>query len=151
MKSQTDNQIDKGEAVTLPDVNASTDAESVNRLKAENEELKTSIRLRDARDAITKELTAAGARSPELLFQTAKEDLQFDDEGKPANTAAIVRQMQIRFPEQFGVEQAAGSVDGGAGASVRGHTLTKESLAKMKPAEIAKLDWAEVRQVLSER
>jgi hypothetical protein len=82
--------------------------------------------------------------------ETAKDDLQFDDEGKLANAAAIVRQMQIKFPEQFGVEQATGSVDGGAGASGRNNTLTKEVLAKMKPAEIAKLDWADVRSVLSQ-
>lgn len=143
------NENIKAETVNHPSV--VDDPKAMNMLKAENEELKTSIRLRDARDAITKELAASGARSPDLLFQTAKDDLQFDYEGTVANAAAIVRQMRKQFPEQFGVEQVGGSVDGGAGASGRSNTLTKESLAKMKPADIAKLDWADVRQVLSER
>jgi hypothetical protein len=40
------------------------------------------------------------------------------------------------------------SIDAGAGARVR-PAITKETLAKMKPAEIAELDWQEVRRALS--
>jgi hypothetical protein len=40
------------------------------------------------------------------------------------------------------------SIDAGAGAA-SGPQLTKETLAKMKPAEIAELDWGDVKRVLA--
>jgi hypothetical protein len=99
---------------------------------------------------MTAALTKAGARSPELLFNSAKESLQFDGEGKAANTAALVEQLKKSFPEQFGVERPSGSIDGGAGAGSETSYLTKEKLARMTAAEIAKLDWQDVRKVLAE-
>jgi hypothetical protein len=124
---------------------AGTDA-----LQAENEELKKSLRLRDARDEITAALKKAGARSPELLFNSAKESLQFDAEGRVANPTALVERLQGKFPEQFGFETPAGSIDGGAGKNADTNYLTKEKLAKMTAAEISKLDWQDVRKVLAE-
>jgi len=124
---------------------AGTDA-----LQTENEELKKSLRLRDARDEITAALKKAGARSPELLFNSAKESLQFDDEGKVTNSTALVERLQGKFPEQFGFEAPAGSIDGGAGKNADTNYLTKEKLSKMTAAEISKLDWQDVRKVLAE-
>jgi hypothetical protein len=124
---------------------AGTDA-----LQAENEELKKSLRLRDARDEITAALKKAGARSPELLFNSTKESLQFDAEGKVANSTALVERLQGKFPEQFGFEAPAGSIDGGAGKNTDTNYLTKEKLSKMTAAEISKLDWQDVRKVLAE-
>jgi hypothetical protein len=40
------------------------------------------------------------------------------------------------------------SIDAGAGGR-SGPQLTKETLAKMKPSEIAELDWADVKRTLS--
>lgn len=117
-------------------------------LAAENESLKTIIRMRDARDDLTAVLKRSGARSPSLMFAYAVDDLQFDDDGKLANREAIVAKLKNSFPEQFAAD-APRSVDGGAGTAQRTSPLTKETLARMSPAEIAKLDWANVRQVLS--
>ena len=119
-------------------------------LQAENDELKKSLRLRDARDEITAALKKAGARSPELLFSAARESLQFDAEGRVANAAALVERLQKTFPEQFGFDAPAGSIDGGAGKNSDANYLTKEKLSRMTAAEIAKLDWQDVRKVLSE-
>lgn len=140
-----------------PDQKLYTEAELEARLEdlkrsgqAETEELKKTLQMRDAREEITAALTKAGARSPELLFNSAKDSLQFDGDGKAVNTLALVEQLKKNFPEQFGVERPSGSIDGGAGASGGPAYLTKEKLARMTPAEIAKLDWQDVRKVLAE-
>ncbi len=117
------------------------------RLQTENEHLKTKIRIGEAHRQITGELTKAGARSPELLFDSVKSDLQFADDGTAQNVAALVEQLKRDFPEQFGYERPP-SIDAGAGRAAVPH-LSKAALAKMKPAEIAQLDWAEVRRVLA--
>ena|SRR5688572_18650961 len=129
-----------------PDVSESN--AGAERLRAENEDLRNAIRMRDAREALTNELNAAGARSPELLFATVQGELQFDSEGRLANVAAIAADLKQKFPEQFGSDHPA-SIDGGAGRTNQNNFLTRDSLAKMSPQEIARLDWNDVRQVLS--
>jgi len=119
-------------------------------LRAENEQLRQMMKIRDAKDEMTDALRAAGARSPGLLFAYAVDDLQFDEQGRVANSAALVEKLRGSFPEQFG-RDAVPRIDAGAGGGAQTNYLTKEILAKMKPAEIAKLDWAEVRRVLSEK
>lgn len=119
------------------------------RLLAENEQLKTTLRLGQAHRQITGELAKAGARSPELLFDAVKESLQFAETGEVQNAKALVADLTKRFPEQFGVQASLlTSIDGGAGATPIPQ-LTREALKGMKPAEIAELDWADVRRVLS--
>lgn len=121
-------------------------------LRTENESLRNSIRERDARDQIEQLLTAADAHSTGLLFKAVKDDLQFDDDGKLQNAAALVERLKRRYPEQFGpTRRAPVSIDGGAGSSNPSQLLSAESLARMTPAQIQKLDWAEVRRVLSEK
>ena len=117
-------------------------------LAAENEQLKTTIRLNAAHRQITGELKRAGARSPELLFDAVKDALQFAADGTLQNAAAVIGKLKASFPEQFGAEPLPESIDAGAGAAAVPQ-LTKEALAKMKPAEIAELDWADVRRVLA--
>ena len=119
----------------------------IDALRTENTQLKASIRLSEAHRQITGELEKAGARSPGLLFDSIKVDLQFAD-GKVANAAALIERLKTGFPEQFGFEHANGSIDGGAGVSAAPR-LTREALAKMKTEEIAALDWADVRRVLA--
>ncbi|MGI8812135.1 MAG: hypothetical protein ACR2IH_06355 [Pyrinomonadaceae bacterium] len=137
---------------TQPDFNSDTAPHAemtIAGLRAEIGELQSAIRDRAARDTMLDLFTEAGVRSPELLFQAAKDRLQFDADGIPANGAALVAEMKRQFPEQF----AAGgpqhnSIDAGTGvSSVR--SLTREALAKMSPEQIAKLDWSAVRDVLS--
>ncbi|HRI02388.1 MAG TPA: hypothetical protein PLL77_01485 [Pyrinomonadaceae bacterium] len=117
-------------------------------LAAENEQLRATIRLNAAHRQITGELARAGSRSPELLFDAVKDALQFAADGTLQNAAAVIGKLKTSFPEQFGAEPLPASIDAGAGAAAV-PTLTKEALAKMKPAEIAELDWAEVRRVLA--
>lgn len=116
-------------------------------LAIENEQLKETLRIERAHRQITGELARNGARSPELLFDAVRGELQFDDDGAVANAAAIVGKLKASHPEQFGPPTPP-SIDAGAGRAVA-PPLTREALAKMKPAEIAELDWNEVRRVLS--
>ena len=117
------------------------------QLTNENERLRRELGIEKAKRLITTELTSAGARSPELLFGTLTERLEFDDNGEPANTAGLVADLKSRHPEQFGTQTA--SIDAGAGTTAK-PALTREALGRMKPAEIAKLDREEVREVLSQ-
>jgi len=121
----------------------------VERLIAENESLKQAARMRDARDQISALLRSAGARSPELMFEAAKGDLQFADDGTLTNAEALIGQLRAKFPEQFGSFAPQPTIDGGAGSRHASATLTKETLARMKPIEISRLNWDDVRQVLS--
>jgi ribonuclease HII len=120
----------------------------VETLRMENETLRSEIRTSKARAALTTELTVAGARSPELLIAAAEKDIQFDDDNTPVNVASVIAKLTQHYPEQFGPEKPA-SIDAGAGRLNQNNFLTREALAKMKPQEIARLDWNEVRSVLS--
>ena len=124
-------------------------ADEIVALRAENEALRSAARVREARDRMTASLAAAGARSPELLFEAAKDLIQFGEDGSPQNAEALVADLKRRFPEQFGAFSPQPSIDGGAGAGGTAPALTKEALARMTPAEIARLDWAAVRQALA--
>jgi hypothetical protein len=129
-------------------IRTTTDAE-IEDLRRENEELKTAVRFRDALERMTAELNKAGARSPHLLFDLIKTEIEFDEEGKPANLGHLVERLRAKFPEQFGKDMPAPSIDAGAGAAKPANLLTAEALAAMSPAEIGRLDWAEVRRVLA--
>jgi len=135
-------------AIQFQNSEGSTETE---RLRTENETLKNSLRMRGAHDDITRLLAEAGARSPGLLFTAARDHLQFTEDGKLANAAAITEHLRRRFPEQFESERPFGSIDGGAGASRSNQYLSTDALSKMTPAQIKELDWQEVRRVLSER
>jgi hypothetical protein len=113
-------------------------------LAAENEALRGEIRMRDAIYDIETKLAQAGAKSPGLLTDRAKERFQFSEEGDLTNAEAVVEHFRKTYPEQF----APASIDASAGRTPR-PTLTKEALARMTPAEIQRLDWAEVKATLS--
>jgi hypothetical protein len=116
-------------------------------LRAENAELKRTSQIGAARDAVTAALGRLGAASPGLLFEAAKADLQFGESGGLENLEALVAKLQRTFPEQF-AGGGSGSIDAGAGRH-SAPQLTRELLGRMKPADIAKLDWSEVRRVLA--
>lgn len=107
--------------------------------------------MRDARTRIGELLEAAEAQSPELLFASVKDDLQFSADGELENAAALVDRLKKQFPEQFGARRPAASIDAAAGTGGRSSLLSPETLSRMTPAQIQKLDWAEVRRVLSDR
>lgn len=134
--------------VADPPADAGGSDNDISQLRAENEQLKATIRNAAAHRQITGELGRVGARSPELLFEAVKGDLQFADDGSLANTSAIVERLRRDFPEQFGVVTPPASIDAGAGTAPVPR-LSKDALAKMKPAEIAKLDWEDVKRTLA--
>lgn len=149
MKNQTEKQQNLTAQTDVdPPAPSVIDPEALTLLQAENAELRATINLGSAREQITSELTKAGARSPSLLFDAAMSELQFADDGSLSNAAALVGSLRTKFPEQFGIDRPNASIDAGAGR-VNAPSLTKESLAAMKPSEIANLDWADVRNVLS--
>lgn len=126
------------------------DPDSLHDLRTENEQLRATLRLRDARDQITTALASVGARSPELLFEASKESLRFDDEGRPRGIDSLLKSLRTKYPEQFGSDTVIPpSINAGSGMAPTGPPLTKEALAKMSPTEIARLDWTDVRRVLS--
>lgn len=104
----------------------------------------------EARSLLTEAFREAKARSPELLVRIAENSMQFGEEGELQNTEAILREMRQSFPEQFHTEPKPAGIDGGAGSGTV-KPLTREMLAKMKPSEIAKLDWQAVRSVLENK
>jgi hypothetical protein len=149
MNEEQTTNINEDEQHTLPFDPPLDEQASITSLTAENERLKASIRLRDARDVLTTELRDAGARSPGLLFEAAKKDLQFSEDGEVQNAAAILAMLKRDFPEQFGLPGAA-SIDAGAGVANRLPPLTRDALSKMTADQIAKLDWADIKQALSQ-
>ncbi len=141
-------QTNEGEAAEQNSAESSESSVEVEQLRRENEELKQTARMNAARGLLTQELTNANARSPGLLFETVRADIQFDDRGEPLNTAALVADLRSKFPEQFGADRSA-SIDAAAGVGTRPNFLSAETLSRMTPQEIARLDWNEVRSVLS--
>lgn len=145
----TEPEAGNSSAMTPPEINQ-PDPEA-ERLRAENDALKRDLQMREVRDEVIKTFTSLGAISPELLFEAVKGELRFDEAGRIANAAAIAQHIRKTYPGQFGVRRPPESIDGGAGSANRSQPISAESLARMTPAQIQKLDWAEVRQVLSER
>lgn len=139
-------QIAGDESAETPRVSESN--AELELLRQQNEELRTAIRAGKAHATLSAELTVAGARSPELLIAAATREIQFDDENEPVNIAAVIARLTQQYPEQFGPDTPA-SIDAGAGRSNQNNFLTRETLAKMKPQEIARLDWNDVRTVLA--
>ena len=139
MTEQYENKLENAETEISAQVSADREAE--------NAELRAAVRMSEARELLTGSLRSAGANSPELLFEAVKGEIQFADDGSPANSAAILDLLKRKYPEQFVRDIPAVSIDGGAGRNVPS-PLTREALAKMSPAEIARLDWAAVGSVL---
>jgi len=120
------------------------------RLSAENEELRNELRMRAAVYDIETRLAATGARSPGLLAESARERFQFGDDGKLSNPEALVENLRRSYPEQFGGVTFAGSIDAGAGRNVA-PPLTRDALANMSVAEVQRLDWEAIKEVLSDK
>jgi len=121
----------------------------IESLEGENLELKRSSQLAQARNAAVTALGRLGAVSPALLFEAAELELQFDETGAVVNLEAQLATLQRKYPEQFAVvPRIPTTIDAGAGRSAPPQ-LSKEALSRMTPAEIAELDWNDVRRVLA--
>lgn len=118
---------------------------------AEINDLRTQIRLRDARDEVVAALEKEGAKGTGLMWNAIKSELEFDDKsGKVTNLKDLVRDLKADYPDQFGEPKPTEGIDAGKGQQ-QSEKLTKEKLAKMTPAEINNLDWEEVKKVLAEK
>ncbi|MBC7899273.1 MAG: hypothetical protein H7070_04405 [Saprospiraceae bacterium] len=146
-----DAETEQSEHVVASPDPVSESSTETERLRTENETLKMAIKLRNAREQITQSLVRYGALSPGLLFDSAQANLQFDENGQVTNGAALLEHLKKMHPEQFRPDRPQNSIDGGAGGGSPAAYLTKEALSRMTSTEIAKLDWHEVRRVLSER
>lgn len=146
-KTQPITELPPGTSEAVDDNQNTTDNAALAQLQAENEQLKATIRHDAAHRQITGELTQMGARSPELLFDSVKGELQFAGDGTLENAAAIVGKLKMSFPEQFGADTPQ-SIDAGSGQFATPR-LTRDALHQMSAAEIAELDWNEVKRVLA--
>ncbi len=122
------------------------------QLQKQNDELRSQLRLRDAKDAVTAALVKAESRSPELLWKTLQGDLEFDENGQVKNLDALVAGLKTSYPDQFGSPEPApapvGSIDAGIGHDQRKKALTKADIQRMTPDEINK-NWSEISEVMS--
>lgn len=142
--------------LSLPSVSSASEVDAATLL-TENEALKTELRLLTAREHLMAALTSERARSPELLFQSCRDLLEFDDGGLVKNAADLIAELKQRFPEQFIVDAPqppkppplAAPINAGAGRLGSRPPLTKEMLAEMQPREIADLPWSDVKQILA--
>jgi hypothetical protein len=124
-------------------------------LQAENAALKKQLQEQTAHAGLKDKLKQAGARTPKLLLDAAKEALKFTAAGEIENAVEIIEALREKFPEQFGITNhalptapAVHSIDAGAGRLAKPQ-LTRDALAKMTPAQIAELNWDDVRRVLA--
>ena len=140
--------MNEGENESIMPTEPAADIE-VDSIRAENERLKEEIRSRGAAHEIESRLATAGARTPGLLAEKARDDFQFDEDGRLANPEALVEKLRRSYPEQFGRDIPAGSIDAGAGRNAA-PPLTREALSRMTPDEIRRLDWDEVKSALSQ-
>lgn len=126
------------------------DLSEAEKKDAELDDLRTQLRLRDAKDDVVAALEKEGARSTGLMWNAIKSDLEFDDKGKLVNLTTLIKDLRADYPDQFGEAKPTDSIDGGKGQAGNG-LLTKDKLSKMTPREIAELDWEEVKKALSEK
>ena len=132
-----------------------SDEPTLAELQAENAALKKQLAAQTAHTSLKDKLKQAGARTPQLLLGAAKDALSFTVAGELENAVEIIEALKEKFPEQFGTTNnalattpAVPSIDAGAGRT-SAPTLTRDALAKMTPAQIAELNWDDVRRVLA--
>jgi hypothetical protein len=79
------------------------------------EKAEADLRVRDARDAVETAAKGAGFSNPSKIYRLLRDDLSFDDSGKPENVKDLIAIAKRDFPEEL-AQKSNGSADGGAGA-----------------------------------
>ena len=92
MQEQTTEQQEQQTENVIPILSIT----EMNDLRTENDQLKTEIRLLNAREHILSALTGENARSPQLLFEACRDRLEFDDDGKLKSTADLISDLKQR-------------------------------------------------------
>lgn len=96
------------------------------RLKADLEDARQQLRMRDTKDAVQTEAARLGAKNSALVYRAVKDEITFDKDGKPENLKDVLSQTKKDFPELFGGSQN-GSADGGTGKnSTAGNSLDNQ-------------------------
>lgn len=85
----------------------------VKELEAEREDLLRERRTYAAKEVAMSEAEKLKAKSPLRVFKLIQADIEYDDDGKPTNIAALIKEVQKDVPELFLSQN--GSADGGAG------------------------------------
>lgn len=66
-----------------------------------------------AEAAVAKEASKAKAESPDLIYRLIRDDLDYDDDGAPTNTAELIAALKKAQPKLFGGASATSGGDGG--------------------------------------
>jgi hypothetical protein len=90
------------------------EAPEVAEARKRAEAAEAQLRVRDARDAVESAAKTAGFQNPRKIYRLIKDDLSFDDAGKPDNVKDLITIAKRDFPEELG-SKGNGSADGGAG------------------------------------
>jgi hypothetical protein len=84
-------------------------------LEDSNTALRSQIRDRDARDAVTIAARKLGALDPSAAYRLVRDELEFDEKtGEILDVEKALKKAKAEFPTLFG--RAAGSADGGSGS-----------------------------------
>jgi hypothetical protein len=94
------------------------------RLKQRAESAETALRTREARDVVERAAKDAGAATPAKIYRLYRDEIEFDDKGKPSNLKDLIATAKREYPEEFG-KRSSGSADGGEG---RGGSSTGRSM-----------------------
>lgn len=86
------------------------------RLKQRAEEAEARLREREGRDLFERAARDAGGANTAKLYRLVKDEIEYDEQGKPTNLKELVAFAKRDYPEEFGGgHKTAGSADGGAG------------------------------------
>lgn len=108
---QTRSKAAKAKAGKAKDEAGDDDAQSKDRQRLE--QLEGELRTRDARDSVEKAAKDAGFQNPGKIYRLVKDDLSFDDGGKPENVKDLITIAKRDFPEELGTGKGKGSIDAG--------------------------------------
>lgn len=101
--------------------NEDDDAEA-DRLRKRADDAEEELRKRDARDALEDALSQAGFEKPRKMFRLLKDDLTFDEKGRPDNIKDLIALAKRDYAEELKPDadpkKAKGSVDAGAKGGV---------------------------------
>jgi hypothetical protein len=86
------------------------------------------LRQHDARDKFEDELKAAGFKNPRKMFKLLKDDLTYDDKGRPDNIKDLIAIARRDYDDELDPEadpkKPKGSADGGAKGGATGKTTS---------------------------
>lgn len=95
------------------------ESEEAEQFRKRAEAAEASLRARDARDTVEKAAKDAGFSNPSKIYRLLRDDLSFDDAGKPDNVKDLITIARRDFPEEIAAK-TAGSADAGAGKGSSG-------------------------------